>query len=354
MRSVRVVLARGSNARSGRGWKRRKNIPALMESLEQRTLLAAVSWTGQAGDNLWTTARNWSNDAVPTSADDVTINVAGSPTINLNNSQQSVRSLDTSENVKLSASTLEIDAGLTLSSGAVVTLTSSIGALSILSFLNSNQTISGNGQIVFDGVGTASALQSSGALTIGSGVTVRTGSGSGVLIPDGSVFNEGKISAQTQGASIAIGGSLINDGALESLNKSVLSATASLTQNRSATLNIASGATLLVGGDLLGDTATITTSKLDGSVVLALASAGSQQVAEVMSHALGATSSGFVGNFAIGTLSIAPGTNVKLVDQSDNAPGTGAEVLYVDSLFIPLQTTLDLNGLNVYVHSMQT
>src|SRR5689334_9082190 len=106
MRSVRVVLARGSNARSERKSKILKSLAIFMEPLEQRALLAAVSWTGQAGDNLWTTAGNWSNGTVPTSADDVTISLAANPTILLDQSEQSVRSLNTSENLKLTGSTL--------------------------------------------------------------------------------------------------------------------------------------------------------------------------------------------------------------------------------------------------------
>ena len=47
-----------------------------LETLETRALLAAVTWTGGAGDNNWDTAANWSTDSVPASADDVTINIA--------------------------------------------------------------------------------------------------------------------------------------------------------------------------------------------------------------------------------------------------------------------------------------
>lgn len=39
-------------------------------------LAAAVSWDGGAGNGLWESATNWSNDAVPTTSDDVTIDNA--------------------------------------------------------------------------------------------------------------------------------------------------------------------------------------------------------------------------------------------------------------------------------------
>ena len=46
---------------------------AFAEALERRLLLAAVAWDGGAGDNLWSSAANWSGDVLPGSADQVTI-----------------------------------------------------------------------------------------------------------------------------------------------------------------------------------------------------------------------------------------------------------------------------------------
>jgi len=43
-----------------------------IESLEPRLLLSAVTWTGAAGDNQWTTPGNWSTNALPGPGDDVT------------------------------------------------------------------------------------------------------------------------------------------------------------------------------------------------------------------------------------------------------------------------------------------
>lgn len=44
-----------------------------VELLEERRVLAAVMWDGDAGDGLWTSATNWSGDAVPGAGDDVEI-----------------------------------------------------------------------------------------------------------------------------------------------------------------------------------------------------------------------------------------------------------------------------------------
>src|SRR4030095_6040837 len=51
-----------------------------LEALESRCLLTAVSWDGGAGSVFWNDANNWSNNQVPTAADDVTI---GSNVLNL-------------------------------------------------------------------------------------------------------------------------------------------------------------------------------------------------------------------------------------------------------------------------------
>ena len=44
-----------------------------VESLEPRQMLTAVSWDGGAFTQNWHDPLNWSNDAIPTVADDVTI-----------------------------------------------------------------------------------------------------------------------------------------------------------------------------------------------------------------------------------------------------------------------------------------
>ena len=59
-----------------RNLKRSRSCQPRIEWMEPRTLLSAVTWTGGGGDNNWDTAANWSTDSVPTSGDDVTINIA--------------------------------------------------------------------------------------------------------------------------------------------------------------------------------------------------------------------------------------------------------------------------------------
>jgi hypothetical protein len=60
--------------------------------MEERALLSAVSWTGNAGDNNWDTPGNWSGSDLPGSGDDVTISVSAN-VVHSNNVADSINSL---------------------------------------------------------------------------------------------------------------------------------------------------------------------------------------------------------------------------------------------------------------------
>ncbi len=101
------------------------SFPRFLERLETRVLLTAVSWTGTAGDNQWTTPGNWSNDQLPQPGDDVTISVAGNPTIQIASGTQTIHSLVASDPINIAnatltvATTLNISQNLTLSGGVI-------------------------------------------------------------------------------------------------------------------------------------------------------------------------------------------------------------------------------------------
>src|SRR4051794_158562 len=67
----KLNLSRRSPASRRRGSPRRAMaLVARVESLEARTLLSAVTWTGLAGTMSWNDAANWSGNALPGSDDD--------------------------------------------------------------------------------------------------------------------------------------------------------------------------------------------------------------------------------------------------------------------------------------------
>jgi RHS repeat-associated protein len=77
------------------------------------------------------------------------------------------------------------------------------------------------------------------------------------------------------------------------------------------------------------------------------------QLFEVMSKDQGAVAAGFSRNFVVNTLTVAGNDYVKLIDNADNYSGSGPEALYVNNLVVPGGSTLDLNGLHVYVRAKQ-
>jgi hypothetical protein len=87
-----------------------------LEHLEQRTLLAIVTWDGGGGDFNWNNALNWSGDTLPGAGDDVTIGEAFSAITVVHNSGS------TSINHITSHATLSITDGSQLSLDAPSTL----------------------------------------------------------------------------------------------------------------------------------------------------------------------------------------------------------------------------------------
>ncbi len=77
------------------------------------------------------------------------------------------------------------------------------------------------------------------------------------------------------------------------------------------------------------------------------------QLLEAMSADLGAVQSGFVNNFAYGTISLTANTSVEVVDQSVNTTSGKPEAVYANELIVPAGATLNLNNLHVYVRGDQ-
>ena len=97
-----------------------KPVQWVVESLERRVLLAAVSWTG-GGDGInWTDPKNWSTNALPGATDTVTINAAGNPTITIASGSQAVSTLTTSDPLTI-ANGAALAAGPTIGGSGTLT-----------------------------------------------------------------------------------------------------------------------------------------------------------------------------------------------------------------------------------------
>ncbi|MBC8106086.1 MAG: hypothetical protein H7Z14_05815, partial [Anaerolineae bacterium] len=124
------------------------------EALEQRLFLSAVSWINAAG-GAWTTPANWSNNAVPSVADDVTINLPG--TYAVTGAGSTINSLVLG--AATGTQTLNVSATLSI---AVSSTVGSHGA-----FVLSSGTLSGAGTLSISGT-----FDWSGGSMVGSGMTI--------------------------------------------------------------------------------------------------------------------------------------------------------------------------------------
>ncbi len=175
----------------------------------------------------------------------------------------------------------------------------------------------------------------------------------------GTVLNEGTF-AKTGGSGLSVVGVNYTGGTVAFDNQgngsvSALSGTLNLENalvvDGLGYVNIAPAAALSLSGGLTGtttDTDLFTPTHRSGFTINGPGSSNPPELFEVMSQDMGDTPAGFIDNGAYGSISLANGAYVRLVDNVQNSQGTGPEALYVNSLSVPAGTTLDLNGLNVY------
>ena len=279
-------------------------------------------------------------------------------------------------------SALELLAGeaSTLSGGPVIfgeTAAVSIPAVSAL-FIDSAQPLVNNGALSILGgalvaeSGTAQSATGSltgfgtlsGAMTNAGTVTVQadlqctddfTNDGevriqSGTLTTVGTFTNNGTVLGSLDGARSGSGGA----PSMTVIGDLVLGSEGSL-------LFGGSGTTLRVSGDLsiaATQSVQIDLSSTEVRMIGLGDEVGAVQRLELLGEDLGATEDGFdrtLGGFPIGTLRVGPmPTTVRLVDDHDNdGLGTDAcEVLYVETLQLDANTTLETNGCVLYCREL--
>ncbi|TAE74678.1 MAG: T9SS C-terminal target domain-containing protein [Bacteroidetes bacterium] len=130
--------------------------------------LKAQTWNVAAGTTDWNTATNWSPNALPTAASNVTItNVAQQPTI------------PTASNITITSLTINVGATLTIDAGATLTITNTADVLG---------TIVNNGTLtITNELGITGTFTNNGTLTANSTLLVNAG---GTLnVNTGAVFS---------------------------------------------------------------------------------------------------------------------------------------------------------------------
>jgi hypothetical protein len=319
----------------------RKPVRWAVEALERRLLLAAVSWTG-GGDGInWTDPKNWSTNALPGAADDVTINAAGNPTIKIASGSQSAHSLTSSDPLNiLSGGSLAIGTTVngtgTLTNAGTLTLnnTKIIAPLvnqGTVVVTNSGNTITGpftasaGSTLSLDDNNNYAFLTVSSSFTNDGTIALSTESSAGysvgLTVSSGATLTnaaDGTITASGTGAdALAITGSVTNKGTLGVQHALTVNNASDTFDATSGTLSIAAGKTLTInsGALALGSTALSGTGTLNvtGDTV-ALAGNQTLTAAGVQVILTNATVNG------PGTLTNASGETLTLSNTKVNAP----------------------------------
>ncbi|HYQ04096.1 MAG TPA: Ig-like domain-containing protein [Polyangiaceae bacterium] len=260
-------------------------------SVKEASFAPTIRWVAPGGGS-WNVAGNWSPSRVPNSSDDVLLDASGPVQVSSGAARRLALYSDLSVSGGLTVygngtsaiPALTVDGSMTISADSLVAVTGDVslnGAITLADRthnnvpaalrLAGNQTISGAGQIVFDGdavnarentVTTASA-----GVTIGSGITLRGGGGS-MLDQSGQYGSAGiaflgKINADVPGTRIELVGTIDNAGAPLTLQAGagmVATATSGsalrrLRLNGPGMLHVLSGSTTFSGVSLYGDVA---------------------------------------------------------------------------------------------------
>ncbi len=138
----------------------------MTERLEDRTLLAVVTWVGDGSDLNWNNPANWSTGVLPGADDDVEIaDIAPDIAIFHSSGATSIKSLTSHEALVISGGTLEIAAASSISD------TLNLGN-------SSSAILTGTGEITVDGLftWTGGRLQGTGTLMAGGGMLIEGGS----------------------------------------------------------------------------------------------------------------------------------------------------------------------------------
>ncbi|HET6884554.1 MAG TPA: hypothetical protein VFI31_30650, partial [Pirellulales bacterium] len=266
----------------------------LFERLEPIVLLATDSWTGIAGDGLWTTPGNWSTNAVPTSSDDAVI--SGNYAITFNSGTQSLaaHSIALSSGASLtynSPNTATVGTSVTLGSGTTVTVDA--GAFTSANFVD-------NGTLVFNlsgavnlaepvsGTGSLTLTSTSNAVTQNAAITVST---LNVNAATGITLNNASNAVSTLNASNSGSGNI-------ALTNAAALTVGGISQTGSGTITLANTGAVTIGGAVTST----------GSGAISLTAAGTDVAMNVNANVSGANAP--LTLYATGNLNVNSGAQI--------------------------------------------
>jgi hypothetical protein len=258
-----------------------------------------VTWTGNAGNGLWTTASNWSTDRVPGPTSDVCI-----PTLTTANATPpiSVHSIQVGEGASLLFGSGSVSIATSLTNQGFITLTgTALSAASVTLPSPGNITTYGNSSI------TSPAFSNTSTVSVGTGtlrladdpVQLQNGtlSGGSWLVSGVLVVRSDISQVTTQGTVVSIDGtgSAVRDA---SGNNALATLT---TVGPGVALAIDEGASLTVAQGLTSQ----------GVVDVGTGSAGSLTVSGAYTQASGATTNMSVGALTATSVSVQPGSTLQ-------------------------------------------
>jgi RHS repeat-associated protein len=240
--------------------------------------------------------------------------------------------------------TVNVVGGLT--DNGTITVNSNQNNISTILDFNGG-TLSGSGTVSLNDSGGYAQLN--GTLTLAAGSTIQ---GFGQI--NAALANNGTVNANVSGNVLSIQNAGTATGVVEATNGGTLNVPSSLALNSQGILSSSSTSTVQFGGSFLGNTTTTALSNPQGTTVFdGSGTAAAPQVLEAMSDDMSNVAAGFVNNFVYGELTLANNTYVKLVNQSNNSGGSGADAVYAQSVVVPAGCTLNLNGLHLYARAWQ-
>ena len=183
--------------------------------------VSVVTWSGGGDGHSWNDAANWTDLEVPGSTDDVVIDVAGSPTIDLSGNI-SVQSLNSSDPIDILEGSLavtsgssQLTGGLTVSSGASLTVAGSGTTFDV----TGTTVIDGASLYVQDG-GSLSmpAATSYSGIVGGTSMLEASGAGSSLSLPNLATIAEDTTSYESVADVLALSGGTVSLTGLTQIN----------------------------------------------------------------------------------------------------------------------------------------
>jgi len=121
--SITTQKSSRKSKRTAKRIKKRSFRRLLMEQLEDRRVLAAVSWTGSGGNLLWSNPANWSTNELPGVEDAVTIDAPGTVTIVYDRTEATtINSLSIADSLRLSAGSIDVIGEFSTTPGTTLTV----------------------------------------------------------------------------------------------------------------------------------------------------------------------------------------------------------------------------------------